>query len=238
MHLPVEKRLRQGMSHAGPSITITSATNMLAFYFGSSTAIPALSDFCVFAGFCVLSLYLIVLTYFLCFVAWDLKRVSKNNRECCGLCCCKEDTICCCRGYFLSPKQKRWSGLDTAADDAVELKDMKGEKVRHDFVIEQLDTPNPKIESPYKVDDSEDASPAKLNFKIQDSGHNTNRSETPLQIGSKPSVTSATSGPSEATFKTIPSLGKADKQEKHSLEVSSRLEGYLKTKVAKELFSR
>ena len=115
---------------------------------------------------------------------------------------------------------------------------MKGEKVRHDFVIEQLDTPNPKIESPYKVDDSEDASPAKLNFKIQDSGQNTNRSETPLQIGSKPSVTSATSGPSEATFKTMPSLGKADKQEKHSLEVSSRLEGYLKTKVAKELFSR
>ena len=168
------------MSHAGPSITITSATNMLAFYFGSSTAIPALSDFCVFAGFCVLSLYLIVLTYFLCFVAWDLKRVSKNNRECCGLCCCKEDTICCCRGYFLSPKQKRWSGLDTAADDAVELKDMKGEKVRHDFVIEQLDTPNEKIESPYKVDDSEAASPARLNFKIQDSGQNTNRSETPL----------------------------------------------------------
>jgi hypothetical protein len=226
------------MSHAGPSITITSATNMLAFYFGSSTAIPALSDFCVFAGFCVLSLYLIVLTYFLCFVAWDLKRVSKNNRECCGLCCCKEDTICCCRGYFLSTKQKRWSGLDTAADDAVELKDMKGEKVRHDFVIESLDTPNQKIESPYKVDDSEDASPAKLNLKIQDSGQNTNRSETPLQIGSKPSVTSATSGPSEATFKTMPSLGKTDKQEKQALEVSSRLEGYLKTKVAKELFSR
>ena len=226
------------MSHAGPSITITSATNMLAFYFGSSTAIPALSDFCVFAGFCVLSLYLIVLTYFLCFVAWDLKRVSKNNRECCGLCCCKEDTICCCRGYFLSPKQKRWSGLDTAADDAVELKDMKGEKVRHDFVIEQLDTPNEKIESPYKVDDSEAASPARLNFKIQDSGQNTNRSETPLQIGSKPSVTSATSAPSVATFASMPSLGKTDKQEKNSLEVSSRLEGYLKTKVAKELFSR
>jgi hypothetical protein len=36
----------------------------------------------------------------------------------------------------------------------------------------------------------------------------------------------------------MPSLGKTDKQEKNALEVSSRLEGYLKTKVAKELFSR
>ena len=44
--------------------------------------------------------------------------------------------------------------------------------------------------------------------------------------------------PSVASGATIPSLGKADKKEKHTLEVSSRLEGYLKSKVAKELFSR
>lgn len=104
MHLTPEQRLKQGMSHAGPSISITSFTNVLAFYFGSSTAIPALSDFCVFAGFCVLTLYLLVLTYFLCFIAWDVKRVAKRNKECCGLCCCKEDALCCCRGKFLSDK--------------------------------------------------------------------------------------------------------------------------------------
>ena len=44
--------------------------------------------------------------------------------------------------------------------------------------------------------------------------------------------------PSMASGATMPSLGKADKKEKHALEVSSRLEGYLKSKVAKELFSR
>ena len=155
------------MSHAGPSITITSATNMLAFYFGSSTAIPALSDFCVFAGFCVLSLYLIVLSYFLCFMAWDLKRVSNRGKECCGLCCCKEDTLCCCKGYFLSPKQKKWSGLDTNNEETENLKDIKGEKIRHDFVIEQLDSPEKNIQSPVKsLQDSEmDKSPARLNLK-------------------------------------------------------------------------
>ena len=47
---------------------------------------------------------------------------------------------------------------------------MKGEKVRHDFVIEQLDSPEKHLQSPVKsVQDSEDKSPARLNFKQQDS---------------------------------------------------------------------
>ena len=92
----------KGMALAGPSITITSLTDMLAFYFGSSTSTPALSEFCVFAGFCVLTLYLIVLTFFLCIVAWDVNRVAAKKRECCGLCCCKEDSLCFCRGALLS----------------------------------------------------------------------------------------------------------------------------------------
>ena len=112
---------------------------MLAFYFGSSTAIPALSEFCIFAGFCVLTLYLIVLSYFLCFIAWDAKRVAKRNKECCGLCCCKEETLCCCKGYFLSDKQKKWSGL------------IEDEKSKPDFVIDQVDTDDPKGESGKKL---------------------------------------------------------------------------------------
>ena len=141
------------MRHAGPSVTITSATNMLAFYFGSSTAIPALSDFCVFAAFCVLSLYLLALDYFLCFVAWDMKRVEQRKGECCGLFCCKEDTILCCKGYFLSPKQKKWSGLEKVSDDVAKNKDMKDKnseenkdkktkEIKDDKIeIEEVDSP-------------------------------------------------------------------------------------------------
>ena len=133
------------MSHAGPSITITSATNMLAFYFGSSTAIPALSDFCVFAAFCVLSLYLIALSYFLCFVAWDMKRVEQRKGECCGLFCCKEDTLCCCKGYFLSPKQKKWSGLDKVSDKVPNKKDLK-EKTKETKDEKTKETKDDRIE--------------------------------------------------------------------------------------------
>ena len=100
-----------GMAHAGPSITITSFTNALAFYFGSTTRLPALSDFCVFACLCVLCLYLAVLTIFVSIISFDTKRVSNRKGECCGLCCCTEDAKICCKGYFLSDKQKEHSGI-------------------------------------------------------------------------------------------------------------------------------
>ena len=53
LHLTPERRLRKGMALAGPSITLTSLTDMMAFFLGSSTSTPALRDFCVFAGLCV-----------------------------------------------------------------------------------------------------------------------------------------------------------------------------------------
>ena len=107
------------MMHAGPSVSITTFTNVLAFYFGTMTPIPALSDFCIFAAFCVLVLYLAVLSLFLCIMAWDTERIGKKKGECCGACCCKEDTILCCRGRYLSKKQKEYSGITKGKADIV-----------------------------------------------------------------------------------------------------------------------
>ena len=43
---PANERVIEGLKHAGPSITITSFTNALAFYFGSTTSLIALRSFC------------------------------------------------------------------------------------------------------------------------------------------------------------------------------------------------
>lgn len=91
-----EERIVMAMRHAGPSITITSLTNALAFYFGATTSLIALSSFCTFACMCILMLYLTVLTIFTPVLAWDTRRIHARTGDCCWLCCCKEDSGICC----------------------------------------------------------------------------------------------------------------------------------------------
>ena len=103
-HLSIKERLRLGVLHAGPSITITSLTNCLAFAFGSFTSLIGLNSLCIYSCLCIFMLYISVLTIFLPVVTWDLRRQEKRKRECCGCCCCKEDSILCCFGKLLSEK--------------------------------------------------------------------------------------------------------------------------------------
>ena len=60
LHYTAEKRIQEAVKHAGPSITITSFTNALAFYFGSMTSLIAVRSFCIFATVCICMLYLTV----------------------------------------------------------------------------------------------------------------------------------------------------------------------------------
>ena len=102
IHLSANERFKIGLKHAGPSITITSVTDALAFFLGAISNLPGLESFCVFAGFCVVALYLSFLTIFSPWFVNDLRRQHKLKGDCCGLCCCKEDIIICCRGKLLT----------------------------------------------------------------------------------------------------------------------------------------
>jgi len=102
--LDANERFKKGLIHAGPSITITSVTDALAFFLGAFTTLPALRSFCIYAGICTIMLYFAFLTIFSPWFVNDLRRMQRKKGDCCGLCCCKEDTIICCRGRFLSKK--------------------------------------------------------------------------------------------------------------------------------------
>ena len=111
-----EKRFQVGLKHAGPSITITSLTDAIAFFLGSLTTLPALNSFCMYAGFCTIALYISFVTIFSPFFLYDLRRMHKRKSDCCGLCCCKEDTIVCCQGYFLTKRQKEFAEIPQQLD--------------------------------------------------------------------------------------------------------------------------
>ena len=93
-----EKRLKEALRHAGPSITITSLTNCLAFLSGTVTSIPAVKSFCFFCAVTITLLYLSVLTVFVPVVYWDTRRVASKRKELCGICFCAEDSVLFCRG--------------------------------------------------------------------------------------------------------------------------------------------
>ena len=102
LHLDPNERFRKGLMHAGPSITITSLTDGLAFFLGSFTSLPALRSFCIFSGLCVITLYFSFLTIFSSWFIRDLRRMHEKRGDCCGICCCKLDSIFCCSGALLS----------------------------------------------------------------------------------------------------------------------------------------
>ena len=98
----VEDRMKEGMIHAGASITITSFTNAIAFFLGCTSSLEALSSFCFFCGLGVMMLFFASITVFSAFMVWDIRRQANRKGDCCGLCSCKEDTMICCGGRFLT----------------------------------------------------------------------------------------------------------------------------------------
>ena len=130
-------RIRKAIEHAGPSITITSLTNALAFAFGSMQSLTSLRSFCIFASACIMMLYFTVMTFFLCVVVWDTERVGLKRGECCGLCMCKEDTVICCKGSCLSKKMKNYSDVDFADDKPAASKNDEEKQKQNSTVDER-----------------------------------------------------------------------------------------------------
>ena len=76
--MPAAERFKNGLKHAGPSITITSLTDCCAFFIGATSSMLAVKAFCVTMGVTIIMLYLSVITIFLSVVAWDIHRVGKR----------------------------------------------------------------------------------------------------------------------------------------------------------------
>lgn len=120
MKLPATERLRIAVRHAGPSITLTSLTNAVAFFAGTASSMLAIRSFCVYCGVTICMLYTGMLTIYLPLIFWDTVRVERRKTEFCGLCFCAEDSMLFCGGKYLSVPQKEFSGIkkDEESKDA------------------------------------------------------------------------------------------------------------------------
>jgi len=89
--LPMVDRITKAMSHAGMAITVTSATDLLAFSLGSITRIPAVQWFCIYAAVSILLIYLLHLTAFVALLVLDSQRVAARRADICCCVCLKVD---------------------------------------------------------------------------------------------------------------------------------------------------
>ncbi|KAK3928566.1 Patched domain-containing protein 3 [Frankliniella fusca] len=84
--LPIEDKIssipvRMGLTlrHAGLSISVTSATDVVAFLIGSLTALPSLSSFCLYAALGILITYILQITLYVIALALDQKRIEAGR---------------------------------------------------------------------------------------------------------------------------------------------------------------
>jgi len=77
----IEEAMVLTLRRGGMSILITSLTDFLAFVIGSTTNLPALSSFCVYAGIGVLFDFFFQITFFAACMVIDARRATANRRD-------------------------------------------------------------------------------------------------------------------------------------------------------------
>eukprot|EP00249_Psilotum_nudum_P020094 c27562_g2_i2 orf=166-3330(+) len=80
--LPPEVRIGNALAEVGPSITLASLAETLAFAVGTVTPMPACRVFSIFAAFAVFLDYLLQVTAFIAFLTYDLIRAQENRVDC------------------------------------------------------------------------------------------------------------------------------------------------------------
>lgn len=91
---PIPKRLRESLAHAATSITVTSLTDFVAFAISTTSSLPALSSFCMYAAVNILLLFGLQVTFFSAALCLDESRQELNHVDCCP--CLTATCVPCC----------------------------------------------------------------------------------------------------------------------------------------------
>ncbi|KAF3434864.1 hypothetical protein FNV43_RR21951 [Rhamnella rubrinervis] len=82
LELPIEEKISNALVEVGPSITLASVSEILAFAVGSFIPMPACRVFSMFAALAVLLDFFLQVTAFVALIVFDLWRVEDNRIDC------------------------------------------------------------------------------------------------------------------------------------------------------------
>jgi len=83
--LPLAERFGQTMKHAGVAVSVTTFTDVIAFFVGSNTVLPGLESFCIYAAMAIFSIYALQVTHFVAWFSLDVRRQNAHRDGC--ICC-------------------------------------------------------------------------------------------------------------------------------------------------------
>ncbi|CAA0807018.1 Patched family protein [Striga hermonthica] len=82
VELPIEGRISNALVEVGPSMTLASLSEVLAFAVGSFIPMPAIRVFSMFAALAVLLDFLLQVTSFVSLIVFDFLRAEDNRVDC------------------------------------------------------------------------------------------------------------------------------------------------------------
>ena len=83
---PIAERMSHALGHAATSISVTSITDVVAFAISTSSSLPALASFCMYAAMAIMLLFLLQITFFSAWLALDEGRQTMRKVDCCPCC--------------------------------------------------------------------------------------------------------------------------------------------------------
>ena len=85
--LELEEKFAKAMAKSGMAITITSVTDLFVFGIGSSSDLPIMSGFSLYAAVGIFSVYMYMTSFFLAWFSLDQRRIADRRDGC--FCCFK-----------------------------------------------------------------------------------------------------------------------------------------------------
>ncbi|KAL9968888.1 hypothetical protein ACROYT_G021032 [Oculina patagonica] len=74
------------LKHSGSTVTMTTMTDLVAFAVSTSTSFPAIRYFCIYAALTVTFSFLMIVTYFVAIMSYDVRRIKSGRRDCLPFC--------------------------------------------------------------------------------------------------------------------------------------------------------
>ncbi|XP_073238432.1 patched domain-containing protein 3-like [Porites lutea] len=84
--MSVTEKIKAVMSHSGATVTMTTMTDLVAFAVSTSSSFPAIKYALSYAALTVTFSYLMIITYFVASMTYDVKRIKSGRRDCLPFC--------------------------------------------------------------------------------------------------------------------------------------------------------